>query len=242
VLRDAKAVLFTCEEERLRSRNAFWGFEYHERVVVLGTADPDGDAEGEIAAFAQAFPHLRNRRFLLFLSRIHLKKGCDLLVEAFASLARELPDNLDLVMAGPDALGWIPELKQMARTLGVDHRIHWVGMLTGALKWGAFRMAEAMILPSHQENFGIVVAEAMACSTPVLISNKVNIWREVNACGAGFVESDSAQGTCNLIRRFYALTREERAGMAIAARAGFLRYFDIGITAREFSRAIGFAK
>jgi glycosyltransferase involved in cell wall biosynthesis len=242
VLRDAKAVLFTCEEERVRSRNAFWGPNYRERVVVLGTAGSTGDSTEEIKVFAEAFPQLHQRRFLLFLGRIHPKKGCDLLVEAFGALARDLPRDLDLVMAGPDGLGWAPELKQTAAALGVAHRIHWVGMLKGALKWGAFRSAEAMILPSHQENFGIVVAEAMACSTPVLISNKVNIWREVDACGAGFIDMDDAQGTHNLIRRFCALDAEERARMKISARAGFLQYFDIDKAAREFSSAIGFAE
>lgn len=242
VLRDAKAVLFTCEEERLSSHNVFWGFEYIERVVGLGTADPQGDAETETEAFIEAFPRLRDRRFLLFLGRIHPKKGCDLLVDAFGALARDLPEDLDLVLAGPDALGWIPELERRANALGASHRIHWVGMLKGAMKWGAFRRAEAMILPSHQENFGIAVAEAMACSTPVLISNKVNIWREVNACGAGLVESDNAEGTRNLIRRFCALGPDQRERMSTAARAGFLQHFDINSTAREFARTIGFAK
>ncbi|HVC47829.1 MAG TPA: glycosyltransferase [Terracidiphilus sp.] len=242
VLRDANAVLFTCEEERLRSRNAFWGFDYRERVALLGTADPRGDAEMEKAAFSEAYPQLHGRKFLLFLSRIHPKKGCDLLVEAFGALAKELPDHLDLVMAGPDALGWIPELEKTAKTLGMAHRIHWVGMLKGALKWGALRSAEALILPSHQENFGIVVAEAMACSTPVLISNKVNIWREVEASEAGLAENDDAEGTRSLIRRFCALGAEERARMKTSARAGFLKYFDIENTAQEFARAIGFSE
>lgn len=242
VLRDAQAVIFTCEEERLRSRNAFWGFRYHERVVMLGTAGPEGDAQAETAAFDDAFPHLNDKRFLLFIGRIHPKKGCDLLVGAMGAAMHELPEDMDLVMAGPDALGWMSELKQMAASLGVAHRIHWVGMLKDALKWGAFRKAEAMILPSHQENFGIVVAEAMACSTPVLISDKANIWREVEACGAGLVEKDNAQGTLNLLRRFIALSPDERAVMANAARTGFLQYFDIRRTAREFACMIGFDK
>lgn len=242
VLRDAHAVLFTCEEERQRSRNAFWGFAYRERIALLGTADPEGDAEEETAAFHRAFPAVRGRKFLLFLSRIHPKKGCDLLVEAFGALLNELPEELDLVMAGPDALDWVPVLKNRASALHVDHRIHWVGMLQGALKGGAFRSAEAMILPSHQENFGIVVAEAMALSTPALISNKVNIWREVESCGAGFVENDDAEGTRALIRHYCALNDAERQRMRAAARAGFLKHFDIEVTAREFARVIGFSR
>jgi glycosyltransferase involved in cell wall biosynthesis len=240
VLRDAKGVLFTCEEERQRARNVFLGHRYKERIVLLGTADPQGDPETEKTAFRQAFPNPGRRRFLLFLSRIHPKKGCDLLIQAFGQIASELPADLDMVIAGPDAVGWVPELKSIATELGVADRIHWVGMLKDDLKWGAFRDAEALILPSHQENFGIVVAEAMACSTPVLISNKVNIWREVEASGAGMVEEDSLEGTRNLIRRYNALGSGERVQMGMAAREGYLKYFDIESTAREFERTIGF--
>ena len=240
VLRDAQSVLFTCEEERVRARGVFKGHPYKERVVLFGTADPEGDPDRQKHEFLSAFPDLRDRSFLLFLSRIHPKKGCDLLLQAFAGLVPELPSNLDLVIAGPDQVGWVPELQLLAQRLGITARVHWPGMLKGDVKWGAFRSAEALILPSHQENFGFVVAEAMACFTPVLVSNKVNIWREVEASRCGFVEPDSLDGTRNLIRRFVALPTTDRAEMANNARAGFLKYFDIEVTARDFARAIGF--
>jgi glycosyltransferase involved in cell wall biosynthesis len=183
---------------------------------------------------------LYDRNFLLFLSRIHPKKGCDLLLQSFAGLAPELPSDLDLVIAGPDQVGWAPALQSLAQRLGIAARVHWPGMLKGDVKWGAFRSADALILPSHQENFGFVVAEAMACFTPVLVSNKVNIWREVEASHSGFVEPDSLEGVRNLIRRFVALPRTSRAELARNARAGFLKYFDIEVTARDFASAIGF--
>jgi glycosyltransferase involved in cell wall biosynthesis len=240
VLRDAKAVLFTCEEERLRAAGAFKGHSYRERVVLFGTADPDGNAEAEIAAFNAAFPALQNRKYLLFLSRIHPKKGCDLLLQAFGDLVRELPEDLDLVIAGPDQVGWSTELRAVGDRLGISNRLHWPGMLKGDVKWGAFRNAEALMLPSHQENFGFVVAEAMACSTAVLISNKVNIWREVSEVHAGFVEPDTLEGTRNLIKRFQALSAQDRQRMSQNARNGFLKYFDVQVTARDFAKAIGF--
>lgn len=239
VLRDAQSVLFTCEEERMRARGVFKGHPYRERVVLLGTADPQNDAANQRAALESVIPALNNRKFLLYISRIHPKKGCDLLIRAFAELVSQLPPDLQLVIAGPDQVNWLPELQQLAQSLGIAPRIHWPGMLNGDAKWGAFRFADAMILPSHQENFGFVVAEAMACSSPVLISNKVNIWREVQASGCGLVEPDTLEGTRSLIRRFYAQPAAERGQMARNARAGFLRYFDIQATAREFARAIG---
>jgi glycosyltransferase involved in cell wall biosynthesis len=238
VLRRAASVLFTCREEMERARNVFRGHSYRGRVVLFGTADPGGDAATTIAEFAAAFPELKNRRFLLFLSRIHPKKGCDLLIRAFAACISTIPADLDFIIAGPDQVGWVPTLKSLAGKLGVADRIHWPGMLTGNLKWGAFRSAEAMILPSHTENFGFVVAEAMACSTPVLISDKVNIWREVEAAGGGFVEPDTEEGTKNLIRKFVALPPEEHARMRSNAREGFLRHFDIEVSARDFARMV----
>ncbi len=241
-LHKARRVLFTCGEEMERARGVFRGPGYREQVVLYGTADPSVDPVEATADFASAFPALKSRRFLLFLSRIHQKKGCDLLMQAFADCIAEAPSDLDLVMAGPDRVGWIPDLKEMASRLGIAHRVHWTGMLKGNLKWGAFRSADAMILPSHQENFGFVVAEAMACCTPVLISNKVNIWREVQAAHAGFVEPDTLEGTRNLIRRFVALSAEERATMGRHAREGFLRNFDIEETARDFARIVASAK
>ena len=241
VLRDAKAVLFTCEEECARARGVFKGPSYRERVVLFGTADPEGDPALQKTAFASAFPALSNRRFILFLSRIHPKKGCDLLMQAFGNLAPELPPNLDLLIAGPDQVGWVPELHSLAKKHGIGERVHWPGMLKGDVKWGAFRSAQAVILPSHQENFGFVVAEALACSTPVLVSNKVNVFREVQSAAAGLIEPDTLEGTRNLIRRFTALSDAERAQMGRNARAGFLKYFDVQVTARDFAKAIGFA-
>ena len=77
-----------------------------------------------------------------------------------------------------------------------------MGMLSGAAKWGALYGCEAFVLPSHQENFGIAVVEALACGRPVLISDQVNIWREIVEDGAGIAEADTEEGVEKLLRRF----------------------------------------
>lgn len=238
VLRDARTVLFTCEEEKLRARGVYRGHAYREDVARLGTAAPAGNAELEKGAFGAAFPQLAKRRFILFISRIHPKKGCDLLIEAFARCCAELPEDVDLVMAGPDQVGIAKDLRALTERLGVARRVHWTGMLRDELKWGALRTAEAMILPSHQENFGFVVAEAMACGTPVLISNKVNIWREVLEAQAGLVEPDTVEGTCMLLRKFAAMSRDERQRMRINAMEGFAHFFDVETAARELAQTL----
>ena len=141
-----------------------------------------------------------------------------MLIDAFAKVAADDPE-LHLVMAGPDQQQWSAELQQTAAKAGIAARIHWPGMITGDAKWGAFYGAEAFILPSHQENFGIAVAEAMACGTPVLLSDKVNIAEEIANDGAGFMEPDTPDGTlqsaATLDRNFAAGTRADgRAGPA----------------------------
>ena len=96
------------------------------------------------------------------------------------------------------------------------------------------RAAEVYVLPSHQENFGISVVEALACGLPVLISNKVNIWREVEAAKAGLVAEDDVTGTTHLLMRWAARTAEERLVMGQNASQCFARHFDIEVTSDRF--------
>lgn len=225
VLRDAAAVLFTSEEERRLARESFALYRCHEKVVSYGTAAPS-NLESAREKFFEAFPHLRGQRFFLFLGRLHEKKGCDLLVRAFAQ-ARDFAGSAPyLVMAGPKVTdSYLHSLQELAA--GTGNSITFPGMLTGDLKWGALSAAEAFALPSHQENFGIAVAEALACGTPVLISNKINIWREIEADGAGLVENDDLAGTTNLLKRWSEMSTDARTAMGEKATKCFATRFEI---------------
>jgi len=226
LLRDARAVLFTCEQECRLARESFSLYRAREVVTAFGTRTPPQDAARLRELFLATHPGLRGKRLLLFLSRLHEKKGCDLLVDAFAAVAGRDP-SLQLVMAGPDAHGLAAALQARAARLGVAERIHWPGMLQGDAKWGAFHAAEAFVLPSHQENFGIVVAEALGCGLPVLISDQVNIWREVQAAGAGLVAPDTVEGCTRLIEGWLALPAEEQQRMRERARRAFDEHFTV---------------
>jgi len=226
VLRDASAVLFTCEEERVLARQSFRPYHCNEVVVKYGTAGPQGDPQAELEAFYGKYPQLRGKRLALFLGRLHEKKGCDLLLQAFAKVLAADAD-WHLVMCGPDQVGWQAKLTAMAMRLKVAERVTWAGMVSGDSKWGALRAAEVFVLPSHQENFGIVVAEALACGTPALISNKVNIWREVERQGAGIVGADDLDGTCSVLKTWQEMSGEEKLEMRQRARLCFLEEFEI---------------
>jgi glycosyltransferase involved in cell wall biosynthesis len=237
LLRHADRVLFTCEEERRLGRTSFWPYRARERVVAFGTADAPMNIEAQRAAYHAAVPALGGRPFLLFLSRIHEKKGIDQLIEAFQAIGANHPD-LDLVIAGPDSAGLQATLERRVASLGLAQKVHWPGMLKGDAKWGAFRGCEAFVLPSHQENFGIVVAEAMSCERPVLISNKVNIWREIEKDGAGLVGADDQAGVTTLLRRFLDMELPARKIMGERARASFLSRFHIDRAAEDLEKVL----
>ena len=236
-LRDARAVLFTCEEERRLARVSFAPFDVAENIVRIGVEEPQGNPRLQREAFLSLHPHLRNKRIMLFLGRLHPKKGCDLLIQAFAEVCSR-DDNLHLVVAGPDEGGLKPGLRALGKTFGADDRITWTGMLSGDMKWGAYRAAEVFVLTSHSENFGVVVAEALACGVPVLISDKVNIWREVVGSGGGLVDGDTVAGATSLLSRWLDLNETDRTGMRMRARTCFLENFEAGNAGVGFAETI----
>jgi glycosyltransferase involved in cell wall biosynthesis len=232
----AQAVCFTSEEEARIAGEGFPLADFKRVVVPYGTIGPSGDPAALREAFRSACPGVAGKPYLLYLGRLHPKKGCDLLLDAFAAAA---PDGLDLVMTGPDDAGWMAKLQARAERLGISGRVHWTGALRGDPKWGAFYSAEAFILPSHQENFGIAVADALACGTIPLISDKVNIANDVAADGAALVEPDTAEGTARLIERFAALGESERAAMRQRGRACYERRYALTNSAQAVYRALG---
>ncbi|WP_263365752.1 glycosyltransferase [Edaphobacter bradus] len=234
VLRDAYRVLFTSKAEKRLAEQSFWLHRWNPHVVPYGASGPpEIDPEQMKRAFFECCPSVKGKRFLLYLGRIHRKKGCDMLIQAFGQVAHEDP-SLELVMAGPDQQRWSTELKAIAVEYGVSHRIHWPGMLTGESKWGAFFASEAFILPSHQENFGIAVAEALSCGAPALLADKVNIAEEIAEEGAGLMELDTLDGTLNLLRRWIGMTPDERKAMSKRASECFHTKYDM----RENAKAI----
>jgi glycosyltransferase involved in cell wall biosynthesis len=232
-LDEATGVIFTTEEEMERSICSFYPFHWKGIVAPLGIDDPPGDVQAPAIALDNRFPEWKEDRFLLFFGRIHPKKGCDLLLHAFSRIASEFPD-LHLVMAGPGNAAYLASLQRIVNASGLANRVKWTGMISGPAKWGLLRAAEAFVLPSHQENFGIAAVEVMAVNTPVLISDKVQIWREVLRSGAGMVEPDSLEGTERLLRRWLAEDVPGQARFRKAAGACYRARF----TAEQASRIL----
>jgi glycosyltransferase involved in cell wall biosynthesis len=235
VLRDARAVLFTCEKEKLLAPESFALYRANSVVTGLGTTPPPPGVDA--TAFLERYPDLRGKRLLFFMGRLHPKKGCDLLLEAFAATMAKDP-AWRLVFAGPDDSNWQPALEARARALQIADRIVWTGMLRNTLKWSALAAAEVFALPSHQENFGIAVAESLACGVPVLISREVNIWHEIESANAGLVAPDTLAGTTKLLERWQQLSESERIAMRQNARECFQEHFDIEHSAARLLEVI----
>jgi glycosyltransferase involved in cell wall biosynthesis len=226
VLRRAARVLFTTEAERELAAQSFWLHRWRPLVVALGTEPPPADTARLLAAFHARVPEVGGHNFLLFLGRIDPKKGPDLLLDAFLAVAAAAP-GLHLVMAGPASGDFTEQLRARADRSGLADRIHWPGMLLGDAKWGALAACEAFVLPSHQENFGIAVVEALASGKPVLISDQVNIAPEILADGCGFVAPDTREGTLKLLQDWLQTTEDERTTMSARATNTFASRYDM---------------
>lgn len=210
VIRMAKSIVFTCKEEMTLAQKSFPLFKGNSIVATLGIEEInsfDGNA------FLNKFPELRNHHLILFLSRIHEKKGINLLISAIEKIDKKLLENHIIVLAGSGDERYIQFLKNEIKSKNLESYFKWVGMLRDDMKWSAFKSSDAFILPSHQENFGIVVAEALSQKLLVLTTNKVNIWQEINEYNAGIIKNDDIDGIKSLLEEYINLNENEKYQM-----------------------------
>jgi glycosyltransferase involved in cell wall biosynthesis len=245
VLRDARAVAFTTEEEMRLAENSFQPWQARAVISPLGVQLPSANSTQRAILWRQSFPMLVGKKYLLFLGRIDPKKGVEMLLAAYASVYAAALANGDapvLVLAGPELHpGYSSLCRNLMQQLGLRDGVDvvWAGHLDHDLKWAALEAADSLVLPSHQENFGYVVAEALAASTPVLISKQVNLWREVVAYGAGLADSDDFAGTRRLLEAHRTWTVDDRQRISAAAHQCFTARFQIEAAARRQIEVLG---
>ncbi|PWQ98820.1 glycosyl transferase family 1 [Leucothrix arctica] len=234
IVNEAHGVLFTCEEEMILARQSFSPYYPRaETVVGLGVESPPIYKESMGVSFFDACDFPKKRPYFLFLSRIHEKKGVDILLDAYENVVtNKFQDRLKvpmLVIAGPGIETNYGQsiLERVNKSKLLKSNVFFPGMLSGESKWGAFYNCEAFVLPSHQENFGIANVEALACKKAILISNKINIHQEVNFSGAGFVSDDTVSGTESNLESWLALSNDEKIKKEDKAFLCFKEYFSI---------------
>lgn len=225
VVNGADGILFTCEEELLLARETFRPYSPKAELNVgYGIQQPPSFQENFRTKFEEKCPAVKKGPYWLFLSRIHQKKGVDLLIKAYLKIKAAYAEVPELVIAGP---GLDTAFGQDLQKLSQGYPIHFPGMLSGAAKWGAFYGCSAFILPSHQENFGIAVVEAMACKKPVLVSDQVNIWREIEAGQGGIICKDTEAAIYNMLAEWLLKPVSERMEMGSNALQVFQELYTI---------------
>lgn len=150
----------------------------------------------------------RRNNNILFLSRIHPKKGINFLLEAFS----KIDSKYQLTIAGEGDKNYVNELKQLAQRLNISERVAFVGGIYGDEKWKLLRQADVFVLPTHSENFGIVVAEALASGTPV-ITTKGTPWQELASHHCGWWTEVGAEPTLEALQSFLSCSEEELEAM-----------------------------
>ncbi|MCM8794474.1 MAG: glycosyltransferase [Candidatus Omnitrophica bacterium] len=188
-LMSAACLHFTSERERQQAY--LFGTTLPLRIIPRGirTEEIPPVPAGN---FRKLYPEIGDRHILLFLSRLHPKKRLDIVAQAFVLLAKRRED-VHLVIAGPDD-GVRGQAEAILMRGGVLHRSTIPGLLTGETKWAALRDAAVFLLPSEDENFGVSVLEAMACGTPVLVSDGVALADTIRNTEAGVVlEKDASR-------------------------------------------------
>lgn len=150
-------------------------------VIPNGVALP---AMVDGSLFLDRFPRLRGKRIVLFLGRIHVKKGLDLLVDSWSQVAGSFPDAV-LVLAGPDCENTRASVEARVQQRGVSDCVVFTGMLAPEMKWSALANAHGFILPSYSEGLSVAVLEAMGMGLPVIVSDRCHL-PEVEQYGAGW--------------------------------------------------------
>jgi glycosyltransferase involved in cell wall biosynthesis len=150
---------------------------------------------------------------VLFVSRLHYKKGVELLLQA-AALLHERGVRCRTLIAGSGDSAYESSLRSLARELGVDGVVRFLGFVRGPVKTSLFRAAHVFVLPTSQENFGYALFEALAAATPVITTRGVDTWPELESSGGAVIVPRDPQAIAEGIE---AILGDERRRGAMGA-------------------------
>ena len=194
-------MIYTHAEEMRLAEQAVGGLPTG-HVVPLGADDPPLLAREALAEkFLDRYPELRGRQVVIFLGRLHSKKGLDLLIPGFAEVVRSEP-NARLLLVGPGEEAYLRSLRDLITLHGLSEKVLCTGPLAAEAKWQALAASAVFVLPSYQENFALTVVEALRCGVPVVLSRRVNIWEDVTKAGAGLACDLSVSSVANTILQY----------------------------------------
>lgn len=172
---------------------------YNNRITVI--------ANGIDVELIDIKTNWKRKKQILFLSRIHVKKGIEFLLEAVAALKDQL-EGYTVRIVGEGEEEYIRYLQEKSQQFGIAERIIFCGGVYGSQKWDMFREADLFVLPTYSENFGIVVAEALACGTPVITTTGTP-WEELNTQHCGWWIEIGGEPTIQALKEFLYLSEDE---------------------------------
>ncbi len=213
-LNAASAIHYTAEEERERA--SFLNLRSPSFIIPNGLNWESYETLPE-RGLLRARWGVGDAPLVLFLGRLHSKKGLDLLVPAFDAI-RQVKSNTKLVIAGPENDDYGQKVRGWISERGLDSAAHFVGPLHGTDVVQAYVDADVFALPSYTENFGMTVIEAMACALPVVISDQVNIHSEISGARAGLVTRCDVDEVASALLTVLCADADRRQAMGTAGR------------------------
>ena len=197
-LLNARSVLFTTHDEMENAKKEFDLSGVKKKNIGYGILGNQSFKEFEKKKFLLKFSQFRGKKILLYLGRIHEIKGLDILIKSFLNMYKN-NNNYHLVIAGPSSKKYLKYLKSL--TNEGEKNITWLKDVYGQKKWDLFNVCDFFCQPSHNESFGITIVEALSSKKPVIISNKVNIYKTIKKYKAGFVVNDNQKSFDKIFKK-----------------------------------------
>lgn len=228
-----KATLFhatsTSEAQSIRQL----GFKQPIALIPNGVEIPDLSELPSKIVLIQKFPELADRKWLLFLSRIHPKKGLENLLQVWQNLAPQFSD-WHLVIAGQDLIGYQAKLENFVARSGLTSRVTFTGMLTGDMKAAALGYADLFVLPTQSENFGIAIAESLAYGLPVITTQEAP-WQELESHHCGWWITNQLPALSSALIEAMQLPQSERQAMGSRGRELVERKYSWNFVAQQMA-------
>lgn len=232
-LKSASLFHATSEQEAQSIRKL--GLKQPIAVIPNGVSNELLTASCNRKALEMEFPACKGKRWLLFLSRLHPKKGLDTLILVWKQLAKHYPE-WHLIIAGPDHNGYKATLEKLVTELEVSKSLTFTDSITGDLKVSALYNSDLFVLPTHSENFGIAIAEALGCGTPV-ITTKNAPWRELTTTHSGWWIDNTKHSLLKTLSEAMELSEGELSAMGERGRELIIHKYSWQAIARNMIRA-----
>ena len=226
-LQKADSILLTSIGERKCLKNTYVKTDkLNTKIIKYGMFKKNINQKSAINKFNLKFPFLKKVNFYLFLGRFHEKKGCEIIIESIYRFSNKI--KTPVLLAGP-MLNTTYErfLKSLVKKYNLKNKIIFSDAIFDEIKWGAILNCRAMLLPSHGENFGVAIAEALSVGKPVIITKKVNIASIISKYKAGYTLSDNVKSFSKGLKKFEKLNHSSLNKISKNAKLCFDENFNL---------------